>query len=59
VLVDSGSAGPFKVVDRDWLVTYGIGSAHYVLVEAPAEDAGLVPAVIVDAVRAMGCQVLR
>ena len=48
----------FKVVDRDWLVTYGTGFTHYLLVAVPPGDEDAAHAVIVAAARAMGCQVL-
>jgi hypothetical protein len=48
----------FKALDRDWLVTYGTGSSHYILMEVLPGDEHLARTAVVDAAQAMGCQVL-
>jgi hypothetical protein len=48
----------FKVLDSDWLVTYGTGLSHYILMEVLPGDEHLARVAVVDAAQAMGCQVL-
>ncbi|OXM56773.1 SMI1/KNR4 family protein [Amycolatopsis thailandensis] len=49
----------FKACDRDWLLTYEDCYGHQIRVAFPPEDDGEARAVILGAVEAMGCQVLR
>lgn len=49
----------FKAIARDWLLTYEDCYGHQIRVAFPPEDDDEAHTVILDAVRAMGCQVRR
>lgn len=49
----------FKAVEQDWLLTYETAYGHQIRVAFPPEDDDTVRAVILSAVHAMGCEVLR
>jgi hypothetical protein len=47
-----------KAVERDWLLMYETAYGHQIRVAFPPEDAAQVLALILDAARAMGCEVV-
>jgi len=49
----------FKALGHDWLLTYETAYGHQIRVAFPPEDEARARAAILDAVRAMGCEVLR
>jgi hypothetical protein len=54
---DGNRQDQFKVLDRDWLVTYNRGTLHSIWIDCPPEDAGSAKAALLRAAAAIGCQV--
>ncbi|WP_078585115.1 SMI1/KNR4 family protein [Streptomyces anulatus] len=58
---DHGESGQdhFATVDTDWLLTYDMSCPHQIRISFPPEDTARVRQRLFDAVRLMGCEVLR
>ncbi|MBE1490879.1 SMI1/KNR4 family protein [Plantactinospora soyae] len=55
---EHGRQDHFKVIDRDWLLTYETVYGHQIRVAFPPDDARTARSVITAAAREMGCTVL-
>ncbi|MBD0694054.1 SMI1/KNR4 family protein [Streptomyces sp. CBMA123] len=58
---ENGESGQdhFATVDTDWLLTYDMSRPHQIRISFPPEDSERVRQRLFDAVRLMGCEVLR